>query len=135
VPALFLNALKLVFLALLYIVLFRVARSLATHAGVGIHRRRPGAEIVFVTSASQRGTRVPVRSAVVFGRSDQADVVLHDGFASDLHLRFTPEEEKIVLQDLGSTNGTYLNGRRISEPVLVAKGDIVQVGRTIMEVR
>lgn len=134
-PALFLNALKLIFLALLYLVLFQVARSMGNHLGIGLHRTRPGAEVVILTAAKERGTRIAVRSPLVFGRSTEADVVLSDTFASDLHLRFTPEEGRVVLQDLGSTNGTYLNGRRISEPVLVARGDTVQVGRTIMEVR
>jgi len=138
VPALFLNILKLVFLAMLYLFLWQVARAIWAHVGSGAEvdrRRRTGADIVVVHSDGQAGLRFAVRGGVVLGRSDDADVMLDDPYASDFHLRFGTENGQVVVNDLGSTNGTYVNGRRISSPVSLSQGDAVQVGKTIMEVR
>ena len=137
-PALFLNILKLVFLALLYLFLWQVARAIWAHVGSGAdaeRRRRAGADIVVVHSDDQAGLRFAVRGGVVMGRSQEADVVISDPYASDFHLRFGTEDGNVIVNDLGSTNGTYVNGRRISSPVSLSKGDAVQVGKTIMEVR
>ncbi len=137
-PALFLNLLKIIFLALLYLFLWQVARAIWAHVGSGAdaeRRRRSGADIVVVHSDDQAGMRFAVRGGVVLGRSEEADIVLTDPYASDFHLRFGTENGDVVVNDLGSTNGTYVNGRRISSPVSLSKGDAVQVGKTIMEVR
>jgi hypothetical protein len=138
-PALFLNILKLVFLALLYLFLWQVTRAIWAHVGSGAEvdrRKRAGADIVIVHSDEQSGQRFAVRGGVVLGKSADADIVLDDPYASDFHLRFGTEEGHIVVSDLGSTNGTYVNGRRISAaPVSLSRGDAVQVGKTIMEVR
>lgn len=138
-PALFLSILKLVFLALLYLFLWQVARAIWAHVGAGAEadrRKRAGADIVIVHSDGQAGLRFAVRGGVVLGKSHEADIVLDDPYASDFHLRFGTEEGQVVVSDLGSTNGTYVNGRRISAaPVALSRGDAVQVGKTIMEVR
>lgn len=137
-PALFLNILKLVFLALLYLFLWQVSRAIWAHVGSGAdteRRKRAGADVVIVHSDDQSGLRFAVRGGVVLGRSDEADIVLSDPYASDFHLRFGDENGTVVVNDLGSTNGTYVNGRRISSPVTLGRGDAVQVGKTIMEVR
>ena len=88
-----------------------------------------------VRSDSQSGDVHKVKDALVFGRSEDADVMLDDPYASEFHLRFSAEADGIMLHDLGSTNGTYLNGRRVSSPVALSKGDAVQGGKTVMEVR
>ncbi|MGH8873827.1 MAG: FHA domain-containing protein, partial [Acidimicrobiia bacterium] len=71
----------------------------------------------------------------VLGRSEQADVVIDDPYASEFHLRLTARDGRLMLHDLGSTNGTYVNGRRVTTPVDLNRGDAVQVGKTVMEVR
>jgi hypothetical protein len=137
-PALFLNILKLVLLAMLYLFLWQVSRAIWAHVGSGAEgerRRRAGADVVIVRSDDQTGLRFGVRGGVVLGRSDEADIVITDPYASDFHLRFGTEAGAVVVNDLGSTNGTYVNGRRISSPVSLSQGDAVQVGKTIMEVR
>jgi hypothetical protein len=138
VPALFLGILKIIFLALLYLFLWQVARAIWAHVGSGAEterRRRAGADVVIVHSDDQAGLRFAVRGGVVLGRSSDADIVLADPYASDFHLRFGTENGDVIVNDLGSTNGTYVNGRRISSPVTLSRGDAVQVGKTIMEVR
>ncbi|MFQ5948448.1 MAG: FHA domain-containing protein [Acidimicrobiia bacterium] len=136
-PTLFLNLLKLIFIALIYLFLWQVARAIAAHVGpTAPSRRRPArAEVTIVHSESQAGLRFPIRQAVVLGRSPEADIVLEDPYASDFHTRLGVQDGRVTLHDLGSTNGTYVNGRRATTPTVLSKGDAIQIGKTIMEVR
>ena len=133
------NLLKLAFVGLLYLFLWQMARSLGGHLGTGStagrrSRRRVG-ELVIVRSDGQVGTRVAVTDSAVLGRSPDADVLLDDPYASMFHLRLTMDGDTMSLADLGTTNGTYVNGRRVTTPVTLNAGDSVQVGKTIMEVK
>ncbi len=131
-----LTLLRLIFLGLLFLFTWQIARSMGAHVGrLAANPRRRVSEIVVVRSDTQSGQTYPVKDALVFGRSDDADVILDDPYASEFHLRFTAEGTGLMLHDLGSTNGTYLNGRRVTSPVALSKGDAVQVGKTVMEVR
>ena len=136
-PALFLNALKLIFLLLLFLFLWQVARSIRGHIGSGSGSRpaRSASALVIVKSDTLAGQRFAIGTPAVVGRSDEADIILDDSYASDFHFRIGQHEGKIVLNDLGSTNGTYVNGRRITVPTTLTKGDSVQVGKTVFEVR
>lgn len=137
-PVLFLNLLKLIFIALIYLFLWQVARAIAAHIGTGGEpggRRRSATELVVVRSDTQAGLHFPVRDVVVLGRSDEADVTLDDAYASEFHLRLVAKDGRVVLHDLGSTNGTYVNGRRVTSPITLNKGDAVQIGKTVLEVR
>ena len=78
---------------------------------------------------------IDVKDSVVLGRSESADVTLEDPYASEFHLRLVAQDGGIVLHDLGSTNGTYVNGRRVNTPMSLSKGDAVQIGKTVLEVR
>lgn len=134
---LILTLLRLIFLALVYLFVWQVARSIGSHLGLGDggRRRRAGNRVVFVRSETQSGLDVVVTEAVVFGRSPDADVLIEDPYASEFHLRLQARDGKLLLSDLGSTNGTYVNGRRATVPVELRVGDAVQVGKTVMEVR
>lgn len=136
-PALLLNVLKLIFIGFLYLFLFQVARSIRVHLGgaIGKGSGRLPAELVVVVSDSLQGRRYTVGAATVIGRSDDADIVVDDSYASDLHVRVGMQNGTMTVHDLGSTNGTYVNGRRITVPTAVVLGDSVQVGRTILEVK
>jgi hypothetical protein len=137
VPDLLLTLLKLIFLALVYLFVWQVARAIGAHLGLSPlrRRRRPGSRVVVVRSDTQAGIDFTVVDAVVLGRSDEADIVLDDPYASEFHLRLNARDGRLVLTDLGSTNGTYVNGRRVTTPVDLNRGDAVQVGKTVMEVR
>jgi pSer/pThr/pTyr-binding forkhead associated (FHA) protein len=74
-------------------------------------------------------------SEVRFGRSRECDVVLSDTFASERHARVFPREGAWMVADMGSTNGTYVNRRRVHEPTPINAGDQVTIGKTIVEVR
>jgi pSer/pThr/pTyr-binding forkhead associated (FHA) protein len=132
------NLLKLAFVGMLYLFLWQVARSIGGYLGAGrqtIGSRPQAGELIVVRSDSQAGTRVVVTDSVIIGRSDEADFFLDDPYASTFHMRLTMEEGTMTLADLGTTNGTYVNGRRVTTPMPLNTGDSVQVGKTIMEVR
>jgi pSer/pThr/pTyr-binding forkhead associated (FHA) protein len=57
-----------------------------------------------------------------------------DTFVSQLHARLFAREDKLYLEDLGSTNGTTLNRKPVSAPVEIRRGDRIQVGKTVFEV-
>ncbi|HLT97638.1 MAG TPA: FHA domain-containing protein [Acidimicrobiia bacterium] len=135
-PDIILALLRLIFLGLVYLFVWQVARGIATHLGIHAERRkRRGTKVVIVRSDSQAGLDFTVTDATVLGRSEEADVVLDDPYASEFHLRLVASEDGLTLHDLGSTNGTYLNGRRVTAPAELRRGDAVQVGKTVMEIR
>jgi hypothetical protein len=136
-PDLILTLLRLIFLALVYLFVWQVARAIGGQLGFGNAARlaRTGNRVVVVRSDDQAGMTFRVKDATVLGRSSEADVELSDPYASEFHLRLVATEGKLTVHDLGSTNGTYVNGRRITTPTALRRGDAVQVGKTVMEVR
>lgn len=135
-PDVILALLRIIFLGLVYLFVWQVARAIGSHLGISVRRRRKeGSRVLFVRSESQQGQEFEVGDVVVMGRSHETDVVLDDPYASDFHLRLVSQEGGMVLHDLGSTNGTYVNGRRVSAPAELKRGDSIQVGKTVMEIR
>lgn len=135
-PDIILALLRIIFLGLVYLFVWQVARAIGSHLGISVKRKRKeGSRVLFVRSDSQKGQEFEVKDVVVMGRSEETDVVLDDPYASEFHLRFVSQENGMMLHDLGSTNGTYVNGRRISAPTQLRQGDTVQVGKTVMEIR
>lgn len=135
-PDIILALLRLIFLGLIYLFVWQVARGIATHLGIHAERRRRrGTKVVIVRSDTQAGLDFTVTDATVIGRSPEADIVIDDPYASEFHLRLVASDNGLTLHDLGSTNGTYLNGRRVTAPAELRRGDAVQVGKTVMEIR
>ncbi len=135
-PDIILALLRIIFLGLVYLVVWQVARAIGSHLGISVRRKRKeGSRVVFVRSESQQGQEYEVSDVLVMGRSSENDVVLDDPYASEFHLRLVAQENGMMLHDLGSTNGTYVNGRRISAPTQLRRGDTIQVGKTVMEVK
>lgn len=136
-PELILTILRLIFLALIYLFLWQVAKGLTRHLGVGRAEgsKRTGNRLTVMRSDTQSGLSFVVTGATVLGRSEQADVILEDPYASEFHLRLVAQDGTLTVSDMGSTNGTYVNGRRITTPTVLRRGDALQVGKTVMEVR
>ena len=135
-PDVILAVLRIIFLGLVYLFVWQVARAIGSHLGISVRRKRKeGSRVLFVRSENQQGQEFEVGDVVVMGRSDETDVVLDDPYASEFHLRLVSQENGMTLHDLGSTNGTYVNGRRISAPTGLKRGDTIQVGKTVMEIR
>jgi FHA domain len=141
--------LKLAFLVLLYLFIWRIVRTASRdlrlpqesfilapsrEGGVAtapssVHSGR----LVVVKSAElEEGTDYDLNSAqLTVGRGGQNDIALpKDEYASARHARFEPRQDGVWIQDLGSTNGTYLNGARLERPRRLTSGDIVRVGDT-----
>jgi hypothetical protein len=74
------------------------------------------------------GSVYDVSDGALFGRGDQCNIKLEDNFASTNHARITPQGDSIVLEDLGSTNGTYLNGQALTGPQPLHHGDRIRIG-------
>ena len=79
-------------------------------------------------------TNFVVRGGItVLGRSSSADIVLKsDDFASGSHARLTRHAGLLYIEDTESTNGTYVNGKLVTEPTKVTVGDVVRIGKTLM---
>jgi pSer/pThr/pTyr-binding forkhead associated (FHA) protein len=76
-------------------------------------------------------TSLQKREAVVIGRGNECDVVIHDAKASRQHCKLSRRENGFLLEDLGSRNGTFVNGQKISEPILLQAKNTFQVGDTM----
>jgi pSer/pThr/pTyr-binding forkhead associated (FHA) protein len=80
------------------------------------------------------GTAVPLgASAIVIGRAPDATIVLDDDFVSTHHARLTPNGNHWIVEDLGSTNGTWIDRTRVSTPTVFRPGTQLRIGRTSME--
>ncbi|MCI0545368.1 MAG: FHA domain-containing protein [Actinobacteria bacterium] len=135
-PDLILALLRIIFLGLVYLFVWQIARAIGSHLGISVRRqRRQGTRVLILKSDAGAGREIEVTNVTVMGRSAEADVVLADPYASEFHMRLVAGESGIVLHDLGSTNGTYVNGRRVTAPTQLRRGDNIQVGKTVMEVR
>ncbi len=99
-------------------------------------RREPTATRLVVVEGSLRGTSVPLgTSSVLIGRAPSCTLVIDDIALSSRHARLFPEVNGWVIEDLGSTNGTFVAGRRIDQPTPVPLGAQVRVGTNVLELQ
>jgi pSer/pThr/pTyr-binding forkhead associated (FHA) protein len=137
-------------LALLYLFFGRIlwavwseVRTPAAPRGGGIFTPAdtPAAEkgalsFVVVEPRQHRGARHVLSSTLAIGRDDTCDIVVSDdAYISGRHARIEVRADGVWLVDLNSTNGTFLNGNRLTADRLVRRGDRIQVGSTVLEVR
>jgi pSer/pThr/pTyr-binding forkhead associated (FHA) protein len=89
-----------------------------------------------VTEGGLQGTTVTLADApVTLGRAHDSTLVLTDDYASNKHARLVPTADGWSLEDLGSTNGTYLGTTKVSRPTLVQAGTAIRIGKTVLELR
>jgi pSer/pThr/pTyr-binding forkhead associated (FHA) protein len=90
---------------------------------------------LLITKGPERGRvlRIASDAPPTVGRQN-ADIVIDDSYISKKHARFFMKDDRWYIEDLGSGNGTYINGKRITEPVKLRRGDRVQIGQTKMVV-
>ena len=141
--------LKIAFLVLLYLFVWRVVRTAGrdmrlpqesfilrpggalTGGAIG-QQISSGRLVVAHSPALEEGTEYALdAAAVTIGRSNQNVVSIDDDeFASARHARIEPRRDGVWVNDLGSTNGTYVNGVRIDRPRKLVNGDVVRAGET-----
>lgn len=97
-------------------------------------RRPPGELVVHVPGGRPRVLRLG-SSDVTFGRNEMSTVMLTDSYASERHARVFPHDDQWLVEDVGSTNGTFLNQVQVTRPTPIAAGDQVTIGKTVIEVR
>ena len=99
-------------------------------------RRRGGTTLAlkFIEPLDRTGERVTVDSAVTIGRSADCDLAMSDTYLSSRHARLANDQGDLSIEDLGSTNGTYVNQELVDGRVHLERGDIVQVGGVLFEV-
>lgn len=110
------------------------ARPVDEVSAIGRRRRGQPLALKFIEPREQKGERIDVDVAVVIGRSSDCDVYLHDNYLSSRHARVANDGGDLTVEDLGSTNGTYVNQELVKGRVLLERGDIVQVGGVLFEV-
>jgi pSer/pThr/pTyr-binding forkhead associated (FHA) protein len=72
---------------------------------------------------------------ITLGRANDATLVLNDDYASTHHARIFPQDGQWIVEDLGSTNGTYLDRQKVVRPTPVAVGVPIRIGKTVLELR
>jgi FHA domain len=140
----FILLLRVLFIFLLYFFLFQIVRTIARElravsiatAGAGPLRAeeppRSPAHLVLEDAPEAGlppGSAFVLRPGAVVGRHPGSDVHLNDSFMSAEHARLTVQEGRWWVADLGSTNGTFVNGARIDRPTPLSDGDEVRFGR------
>ena len=97
--------------------------------------RRGGiGRLVVIEPKARRGHAYGVDSEMTIGRAGGCTLSVHDDtFLSQVHARFFTAEGRVWVEDLNSTNGTFLNGKRLTRAESLRRGDRVQVGSTVLE--
>lgn len=91
---------------------------------------------LLVTGGSLAGTTIGLADQqITIGRADDATLVLTDDYASTRHARLFPQDGQWLVEDLGSTNGTYLDRQKVTEPTPVPVGVPIHIGKTVLELR
>lgn len=138
--------LRYLFLVLFYAFLIKLTLFIVDDLRSATHEKHPsvdedhlppevGAELVVTSSTDQGlppGTKIPLSVTTVLGRAENSDVKILDDFISSKHALIIYRDNQYWLEDLGSLNGTYLNGAKVSETA-IADGDSIRVGGVSFE--
>jgi pSer/pThr/pTyr-binding forkhead associated (FHA) protein len=99
-------------------------------------RSRSSARKLVVTEGALAGTTIRLGDGpVTLGRADDSTLVLTDDYASSRHARLVPGDGTWMVEDLGSTNGTYLGSAKVVRPTPVPVGQPIRIGKTVLELR
>jgi pSer/pThr/pTyr-binding forkhead associated (FHA) protein len=146
-----LTILKLCLLALLYLFFFRVLRAVLAEirgpkaveasprpaaparAVKKAERKAQPVQLAIVEPANLKGRTYPLADELTVGRAAGCQVTIDDTYASQIHARVFVRDGQMFVEDLGSTNGTFLNRQKVQSPKVMRRGDRLQVGNTVLE--
>ena len=99
-------------------------------------RGRGSPRVLLVTAGALKGTSLDLtQQQITLGRANDATLVLNDDYASSRHARIFPQDGQWIVEDLGSTNGTYLDRQKVTRPMPVPLGVPIRIGKTVLELR
>lgn len=151
-PVLVLDLLKYAILAILYIFIARVVKAVyvelrpeagrqrpsgapAPAARAPARRSRKAANTVTIVEGALKGKSFDVGDELTIGRAEKCHITLDDTYVSQVHARIFSRDDTVMVEDLGSTNGTYLNRHRLGAPAELQRGDQLKIGKTVLEMR
>lgn len=152
-PAVILAILKYLFLVLIFLFLWRAVKAMyvevagprSSRAPVAQPRSssqsargkpgRPPEKVVVTAPDGGRPKTYSIEDEVIIGRDKGCQVVITDTYASQFHARVFKRDDGVFIEDMGSTNGTYLNRRKVSSPMPVNRGDKARIGKTELDFR
>jgi hypothetical protein len=150
-----LSVLKYALLALLYFFVFRAVRSVAVDLG-GRRREgatprapapsakaparsgrsgKPPAHVVVHEPEGAKPRTIRLSGSLDVGRAERCAIRLDDTYVSQMHARLYGDDGTWYVEDLGSTNGTFVNDRKVERTAEIHAGDVVKVGKTLLELR
>lgn len=148
-PEAVLDILKYFFLFLIFLFLARAVKAMLLEISGPRAPRVAAAPAPGAAPAGRPAVRPPDRMVVsapgtkprsydlddelIIGRAAKCHVVIGDSYASQVHARVFRRQDSVYLEDMGSTNGTYLNRRKVTAPLVVNRGDTARIGKTEME--
>ena len=117
----------------------KVRQAQAPRQGRPARPPRPGRgspRVLLVTAGALKGTSLDLaQQQITLGRANDATLVLNDDYASSRHARIFPQDGQWIVEDLGSTNGTYLDRQKVTRPMPVPLGVPIRIGKTVLELR
>lgn len=124
---------RILLVALLYLFLFTLMRT-----GIGLVRGQREKRATWSVAVEKgpreiRGITLPVTGPLVVGRSPGADIVINDTFVSGRHARIGPMGDRLMVEDLQSTNGTLVNGAPVEGAVSLQSGDRIGIGEVVLK--
>jgi hypothetical protein len=148
-----LNVFKVLLLVVIYLFFLRVLRAVwaelrepkpavaapmapvAAPAPPAPAAQQVRAHLVVVAPEEQRGRSYELLDELTVGRASGCHIALDDRFVSQLHARMFRRDGQCFIEDLGSTNGTFLNDVKVTSPALLSKNDLVRIGNVVMEMQ
>lgn len=148
-PDIVLEVLKYLFLLILFLFLTRAVKAMyleiygpanprpagpAPDAAPAQKAGKPPERLVLHQPGAEPKT-FDIGDELIVGRGDKCHVVLSDTYSSQIHARVFRRGGQLLIEDMGSTNGTYLNRRKVTSPLPVSRGDKARIGKTELEFR
>lgn len=126
---------RIVLLALLYLFLYAAVKTGIGMVGGKAKKVQRGLALRVTHGPKEiTGISIPLAGPVIIGRSPDADLVIADDFVSSTHAKIVPAGDGYLLEDLGSTNGTIVNGQPAKRPLPLVAGDVIELGQNRLEV-